>query len=67
MNYIQNKNWQTRQFHVLGNSPPNLWERGSKISKAREFIFVPYLAPTLMVTVLLSPTGVATRSSPTSS
>src|SRR2546430_15910960 len=40
----------------------NLWQRFGKISEAAEFIFVAYLAPTLVIAVLLPLACVTTGS-----
>src|SRR5206468_7773016 len=52
---------QTGQSHLVSDSLVNFWQRFGKIGKPPEFIFIAQLAPTLVITVLLSPPGIATR------
>src|SRR5207247_10790660 len=51
----------TGRSHLVSDSLVNFWQRFGKIGKPPEFIFIAQLAPTLVITVLLSPPGIATR------
>src|SRR5690242_2666002 len=51
---------QTRQFHVLSDSPTDVRQGFGELSQSVKLIFVAHFAPTLVIAVLLAATRVAT-------